>query len=101
MTLNLQIVPSVMELYHNADLIQALENALEVMESAGPHIVRDVDFVGWDYGTTKREEMPANIFLREGELAGFTLTLSLNSNCVQDWNHTSKVSQQTHTASTA
>ncbi|KAK4141966.1 amidase signature domain-containing protein [Dichotomopilus funicola] len=71
------VSPSVMERYYDAELLHALENALQVMESEGAHIVRDVDFVGWDYGTTKREEMPANIFLKEG-LESYFQSLATN-----------------------
>ena len=82
-----------MERYHYPDLVQALEDALKVMESAGAHIVRDIDFPDWDLDTSKREDMPGNVFFREGSLAHSAPTMSSSeSNIVQDWNRTSKAS---------
>ena len=57
-----------MELYPDTDVVQIIETALRMMESEGAEIVRDFDLVGWDYGVSKREEMPCDIMLREGEI---------------------------------
>ena len=67
-----QVSPSVMERYPDAHVVQAIEDALWLMESEGAEIVRGFDLVGWDYGVSKREEMPRNVMLREGEIAGPT-----------------------------
>ncbi|KAJ8108403.1 hypothetical protein ONZ43_g6436 [Nemania bipapillata] len=59
------------------DVAAAVESAALVMESAGAEIVRDIDFEGWEVGVTKRDDMPSNVFLREG-LEGYFRSLASN-----------------------
>jgi hypothetical protein len=63
-----------MERYPDTEVVQTIEAALRIMESEGVEIVRDFDLVGWDCGVSKREKMPGNIMLREGEIADPTST---------------------------
>ena len=58
-----------MERYPDADVVKAIEAALRIMESEGAQIVRDFDLVGWHCCVSRREDMPGNVMVREGEFA--------------------------------
>jgi hypothetical protein len=60
-------------MYSHRDVVEALEQALRTMESAGAKVRRDIDFKGWVPNKTRRDPMPGNVLLKEGKIAWISI----------------------------